>query len=79
MKLDLEPVSQGWIVWHATWFIGSVRMITANEFQCAISMVRAGKAVLQECGRAEIKEDAVRLVAQQRLAYLRPRRKGFCE
>jgi hypothetical protein len=77
--VELEAVAGGWIVWHGSRLVGGVRQINANEFQCSIRLLRDGKSVLQECGRAESKDGAVQIVAEQRTAYLRARRQGFCE
>src|SRR5438874_1985325 len=73
MNVELEPVPGGWIVWHGSRLVGAVRQINAKEFQCSIKMLRDGKSVLQECGRTESKDEAVKLVAEQRRAYIRAR------
>jgi hypothetical protein len=75
MNVDLETVPGGWIVWHGSQLVGGIQMLSPNEYRCSIKMQRRGKSILQECGRASTKEEAVEVVAKARRDYLRAQRR----
>jgi hypothetical protein len=67
-KLEIEPVP--WsdtdrTIRYGGHYVGCVKMIREGEYQCAVSMLRKGEQILQECGRADSVESGAHNVAYQ--------------